>query len=197
MDTPKRYHPALVTLHWLVALLVVINLYLGLFVFPTRAYADQQHPLSLTLHMAFGIAVLALVIVRFVVRLRFKRPPDATSGSPLLDLVAKLLHYALYLLLLTITLIGLAHALGTGHFQVAFLGAEHEPATQPASPGLSLLTLHGLAARTLIALVAVHVSAALYHQFIRKDNLIARMWFDSRRRHVAERSPDDMSRRGG
>ena len=36
MDAPKRYHPIHVTLHWLVALGIFINLYLGIFVFTQR-----------------------------------------------------------------------------------------------------------------------------------------------------------------
>jgi cytochrome b561 len=39
---------------------------------------------------------------------------------------------------------------------------------------------HGITATVLILLIALHVGAALYHQFIRKDNLLARMWFGKR-----------------
>src|SRR5215467_5481106 len=86
---PKRYHPALVTLHWLVAVLVLVNLYLGLFdLRPAllRGRGGFQIPTStLAVHMATGIAILVLVVLRFIVRSTSKRPADATSGNGLLD----------------------------------------------------------------------------------------------------------------
>jgi cytochrome b561 len=57
MQSSKRYHPALVTMHWLVALLVLVNLYLGIVVFENRGGGpgDSQaiNPL-VTIHMAVG-----------------------------------------------------------------------------------------------------------------------------------------------
>ena len=43
-----------------------------------------------------------------------------------------------------------------------------------------LLGLHGLSANLLLLLILLHVAAAFYHQFIRRDNLIARMWYGAR-----------------
>lgn len=206
MATPKRYHPWLVTLHWLVGILVVFNLYVGKFVFTNQDYPD----IAGALHMAAGIAVLALVIVRFVVRQRSARPAEARSGSKFADVLAKVVHYGLYVMLIVITVVGLTFALQSGRLERTFLGGEAGqgtpqggfPTPQSVAPGTApgaagapapgfqgrrppsgifiLRGLHGLSANILLLLIALHVAAALYHQFIRKDNLIARMWYGAR-----------------
>jgi len=110
-----------------------------------------------------------------VVRVRLKRPAEATSGSKLLDGLAKVVHYGLYATLLATTIIGFISALRSGRVQSIFFGA------QPPPGGFDALgPLHGLTANLLLLLVALHVLAAIYHQFILKDNLIPRMWYGKR-----------------
>jgi cytochrome b561 len=175
MNKPKRYDPALVTLHWLVAIFVTFNLYVGKFVFPDPDYPEN----AARGHMLTGILVLLLVIVRFVVRSRSARPAEATSGSKLTDVLARIVHYGLYVDLLAITLFGMGFAALSGRFARSFLGAG--PASGPPPQAVFLLRgLHGLAANILLLLIALHIAAALYHQFVRKDNLIARMWYGTR-----------------
>jgi cytochrome b561 len=175
VDKPKRYHPVLVTLHWLVAMFVIFNLYIGKFVFPDPDYPET----AARGHMVMGILVLLLVIVRFVVRLRAARPADATAGNPLLDKLARVVHYGLYVMLLATTVIGASFALLSGRLARSLLGAG--PASGPPPQAAStLMGLHGLSANLLLLLILLHVGAALYHQFIRRDNLIARMWYGPR-----------------
>ena len=175
MNAPKRYHPLLVTLHWLVAILVVFNLYIGKFVFVDPDYPEQ----AAKGHMVMGIAVLLLVVVRFIVRQRLPRPADADSGSKLTDTLAKLVHYGLYIMLTLITVLGASFAMLSGRFARSFLGAG--PASGPPPDSVLMLRgLHGLSANILLLLILLHVAAAFYHQFIRKDNLIARMWYGAR-----------------
>ena len=175
METPKRYHPLHVTLHWLVATLVVLNLYIGKFIFPDSDYPEM----AAALHMLAGISVLLLVIVRIFVRRNLPRPADATAGNRILDFLAKFVHYGLYTMLLTITLLGLSYATLSGRLARTFFGAG--PASGPPADWISALRgLHGLAANILLLLIVMHIGAAFYHQFMRRDNLIARMWYGKR-----------------
>jgi cytochrome b561 len=186
MDMPKRYHPVHVTLHWLVALGVFGNLYHGVFVFRQRGMSGFLFGISLqTFHMAVGIMILVFMLTRLVLRYTIKRPADATTGHRLLDVLAKVVHYGLYLSVLTVTVAGLIQSLQTQSFQTAFLGAH--PEFQGGTGGgflsgfdISLLILHRLSAYLVALLVSFHILAAVYHQFIRKDNLLARMWYGSR-----------------
>ncbi len=232
METPKRYHPLLVTLHWLVVILVSINLYIGLYVFLDRGLGFQAINSYVPLHMVTGLSILALVIVRFFVRVGARRPAEARSGSQLLDVLAKVVHYGLYVMLIATTVIGLTFAIQSNRFQRTFLGqrggfGRQGGGFQPGGPGqfpggtpgqgfergtpgpgfqggapgqgfpggapgqgfpggrppggfFGLMTVHLWAAYALLFLVVLHILAALYHQFIRKDGLIGRMWYGAR-----------------
>lgn len=125
VESPKRYHPALVTLHWLVVLLVFTNLIIGMFVFEPalRGGGAFRIPESLiAIHIAVGITILVLLLVRFIVRLRSRRPAPATAGSRSLNVLARLVHYALYLVVFALTVVGLIFALQTNRLQRAFFG---------------------------------------------------------------------------
>jgi cytochrome b561 len=184
MDTPKRYHPVHVTLHWLVALGVFINIYLGIVVFPERGQSGFLLGIPLPyIHMATGVMILIFLLIRLVLRYAIKRPADADSGHKILDVLARVVHYGLYLSVLTVTVAGLIHSLQIQSFQTAFLGAQPDFSAMQSTPGgfnIPLLGLHRWSAYLVALLVGVHILAALYHQFIRRDNLLARMWFGSR-----------------
>ncbi len=127
LETPSRYHPALVTLHWLIVLLVLINLFIGLFVFApalnARGGAIFRIPQSLVaVHIAVGISILSLLVVRFIVRLTTRKPAPADAGGSALNAVARLVHYALYIVLFALTVVGLIFAVQTNRLQRAFFG---------------------------------------------------------------------------
>lgn len=171
--TPKRYHPAHVTIHWLMALLVVMMLGIGKFAMPGVSPQDPQKVMMLQSHTFIGGAIAVLLIIRVVLLFTTKRPAPADAGSAILNWVGKAVHVLLYVLL-----IGMAVS-GLGLFQMANLPAVFNGA-QPYPPNFfDYLPRggHGLFSWLLLALVALHIGAALFHQFIRKDNLLARMWF--------------------
>ena len=222
MNTPKRYHPVLVTLHWLVALLVFTDLYIGYFyIRPIIMLGKGGVPgtdLILKIHMAAGVAILVLLIIRFIIRLTTPRPAPADAGFKALNILARVVHYSLYLFVFAITVVGLIFSLQVNRFQVAFLGATSSgpsgglprpslgapgafpqpgsgtpspnfngapgsPATPGVRPGpsgrrgISLLLIHFYISIIVIALLTLHILAAIYHQLFRKDRLISRMWY--------------------
>lgn len=171
--TPKRYHPAHVTIHWFMALLVVMMLGIGKFAMPGVSPQDPQKVMMLQSHTFIGGAIAVLLIIRVVLLFTTKRPAPADAGNAILNWVGKAVHILLYVLL-----IGMAVS-GLGLFQMANLPAVFSGA-QPYPPNFfDYLPRggHGLFSWLLLALVALHVGAALFHQFIRKDNLLTRMWF--------------------
>ena len=180
MQKPLRYHPLMVTMHWLVALLTFLNLYLGLIAFHSR-----NLPQSLGLHMIAGILLLLLIIVRFIARLILPRPADVSAGNPLLDFIGKLVHYSLYFFLALITIVGLIFSLRSGELQYSFLqntalAGLNFSAISAGFLGISWITIHHFLAYVLAALITLHVLAALYHQFSLKDRLLSRMWYGKR-----------------
>ena len=172
MEKPKRYHPLLIALHWLLVLLIIFMLLVGLLSLKWMPN-NPAKLLPLGFHMATGILILVLMLVRIVVRVATKKPEDATVGNRFLDLVGKITHYALYIFAILMAISGIGISVQAGLAPIVF-GASGAPLPEdffvyPARYG------HGYIAIILIVLILMHVGAALYHQFFRKDRLLSRM----------------------
>ena len=173
----KRYHPALVALHWLVAVLIFSNFLLA----PENEGGRTSGGTStIGIHMIFGLSVLALLIVRLIARWTTTHPEWASTGNKFFDWVGVLTHWGLYLLTFGMTITGIILADHRGLLSQTFgIGS----APTPGSFGrgsFSLGNFHGAIWVLLSLLILLHVGAALYHQFILKDNLLGRMWFGKR-----------------
>ncbi len=172
-----RYHPVLVALHWLIALLVLMALVAGGAVLEHMPNSDPEKVAALGPHMVIGIAILALMLVRLAVRLLTQTPLPADAGHPLLTQAGHWAHWALYALVLAMALSGVALSVQAGLPGIVFGGE----GTLPESFDVySARAVHGAVASLLMLLVAAHVAAALYHQFLRRDGLFRRMWFGAR-----------------
>ena len=176
--SPTRYHPALVALHWLVAITVLIALGMGTFVLTEIPNSSPDKVLGLRDHMIAGITILTLMLIRLGVRLFTRKPPRATTGNAFLDKIGVLTHYAFYVLVILMAASGIGTSILAGLPDIVFggSGAPLPEAFEIFPPRI----VHGIVAKLLIALIALHIAAALFHQFIRKDRLIARMWFGKR-----------------
>lgn len=170
-STPARYHPVLVTLHWLLALLVFAALAAGFFVKGLPNEPAKWAPLGI--HMRIGQIILFLMIARLITRFVSKRPAPADAGSPLLNRAAGLVHALLYIGVFAMVVAGMGTATQAGLNQPGASLPEDFFAF-PARYG------HGYTAIVLLVLIAVHVGAWAYHQFFKKDKLFARMWFGKR-----------------
>jgi cytochrome b561 len=174
----SRYHPLLVTLHWLLAALILAMLGAGFFLLAAMPNSDPQKIGILLIHMSAGMFILALMIIRFIVRMSTARPAQATTGHRLPDRIAPLTHYGFYLLVALMAGSGLATAILAGLNRSVFQGTgEPLPSSFAIYP---TFVAHGYLALLLIGLIALHLLAALYHQFSRKDGLLRRMWFGRR-----------------
>jgi cytochrome b561 len=172
----SRYQPVLVALHWLLALLIIGLLCLGFFVLAVMPNNDPKKLDILVWHMAGGMLVLVLMILRSIVRTRSARPARARTGSLLLDRLASLAHRSLYL----IVFLMIASGWATGWFIRGVFGPNGGslPRTFAVFPTFQA---HSVLATLLSLLIAGHIAAALYHQFVLKDGIFRRMWFGKRR----------------
>ena len=87
-----RYHPLLVALHWLMAVMVLVSLAAGGIVFAEMPRQSPDRHMALAGHMSAGLAIGVLLIVRLLIRLRSEKPPRATTGNALLDRIGVLTH---------------------------------------------------------------------------------------------------------
>lgn len=174
--TVRRYHPFLVTLHWLLAVFLFGALVAGKVVLGSMPNSDPAKLTSFAMHMGLGGVILILMLVRLVVRLRTRHPAPVVTGNALTDRLAPMVHWALYGVAIAMAASGMALSAGSGLPDAVFGGG-----TMPADfGGFPQRAVHGMLSNLLIVLIALHVAAALWHQFVRGDGLMGRMWFGPR-----------------
>jgi cytochrome b561 len=173
-----RYDRAAIALHWAHFALVVAAFGVGLSmvelpISPARLVRFNWHKWA-------GIGALALACVRIAWRLGHAPPPDVPMPH-WQTRAAHALHRVLYALALAVPLAGWAYSSASG-FPVVLCGVLPLPDFVPESRALAdaLKPLHKALAAALGAAVLVHAGAALHHQFVRRDGLLARMWFGRR-----------------
>ena len=173
-----RYHPVLVALHWLLALLIIVGLIMGSQVLAATPNDDPFKLTSLMMHMSMGILILVLMIIRLATRMMTKKPPHVDIGNAMLNRLGVWTHWAFYLVVFAMCASGLATANIAGLPAIVF-GGSGEP-LPPSFDDIAPRAAHGALAVVLMLLIAGHVVAGLYHQYVRKDGLFLRMWFGSR-----------------
>ena len=174
----QRYHPLLVALHWLMALMILVALGAGGLVLADMPPDSPDKVAGLGGHMIFGMAIGVLLVLRLVTRTRSTHPPHAKTGNAVLDRLGRWTHWGFYALIAGMVLTGLATALGAGLFPIVYGGAAE---TLPSGlADMPTRTAHGLIATLLVALIVLHIAAAVYHQMVLKDGVLRRMWFGKR-----------------
>lgn len=171
-----RYHPLQVALHWLSAILIIGAWAVGAIVLERIPDSEAgRKVVVLGAHMIAGLTIAFVMTLRLALRFTFEQPAPATSGNALLDRLAKLVHWALYVAALAMAGSGLALAVQAGLPAIVFGGSD---APLPADFGkYPPRAVHGVIGTILISLVFLHALAALWHQFVRKDGLMRRMGF--------------------
>ncbi len=174
----KRYHPVLVGLHWLVAAMILIALFIGGPGLTALQNDDPAKLFGLTGHMIWGLVIGAFMVVRLIMRLVAKAPPAADAGHQALNLGARAAHIGLYVLVLVMVASGIGLAVSADLFQIAFgQSGAPLPADFAVFPARFV---HGAVATLLMILIAAHIAGWAYHQFYLRDGLIRRMWFGKR-----------------
>ena len=128
------------------------------------------------LHISFGLLLIPLVLWRVAVRAARRKSPMIAQRSGLEHVVAKIVHAALYVLLIAIPILGVVLAWLRGDAS-RFSGCSLFPRHSLSNRELAHLVqeIHGFLAHVIIALAAVHALAALWHHFGRRDDILKRM----------------------
>ncbi|MDH6503920.1 cytochrome b [Polynucleobacter sphagniphilus] len=173
-----RYNPISVAFHWLMAAIIVVTWSIAIVV--------SDMPLSparitgYSWHKWLGVTVFFLVILRLVWRATHPAPQLEIKMPVWQERAMQLTHFALYLLMMVIPLVGWLMSSAKG-YTVNYFGLFELPdlLSKDKALGHQLKDLHEYLADILVALVCLHVLAALKHQFIDKDGLLSRMLFCS------------------
>jgi cytochrome b561 len=173
----SRFHPLLVALHWVLAFLIPAALALGALVMVRIPNSDPMKIEALRSHMIGGGLILLLMLIRLFVRSRTTHPAAASTGTTALDRLAWASHRMLYGAVLVMAGSGIVMALQAGLPAIVFGGEGSLPADFWVFP---VRTVHYVASRMLMGLIALHVAGALYHTLILRDGLLRRMFFGRR-----------------
>jgi cytochrome b561 len=183
-NTRLRYGTVAMTLHWLIAAAVIANICLGLY-FVDLPHSDPSKFGLVQLHKSIGLSVLLLSLLRLLWRLVNPIPPLPRGMNRPLRFVARGTHFLLYFLIIAIPLSGWAlvssSPLGLptmyfGLFQwphISFLADLARDQKKVLVQNFT--TIHVYLAWSAIVLIPIHVCGALYHQFVRGDDVLKRM----------------------
>ena len=170
----NRYSASLMFLHWLVFILIVATY----IIINVRGYLpedDSMRAILMGAHKSIGVALFAIIVVRLFVRWNSSYPPISPPVSKMYYSLVVLGHYALYALLLIMSISGYLMSSAAGR-EVAFLGwglpnlVGHDEVLSQ-----NMYDLHVWSSQLIYVLVGFHIFMALWHHFVRKDNTLVRM----------------------
>lgn len=175
MTASKRYSGVAMTLHWLIAVAVIVNWRLA--EAAEHAATREEGGAIMANHFALGMTILVLSVLRVGWRLIHRPPPLADSLAAWEKMLARVTHGLFYVLLIGLPLGGwfAKSSYGQG---VDIWGLFEWPALPvPVNPDLGeqVFEAHGAGGTVLLALIALHVIGAVKHMVIDKDGNLWRM----------------------
>jgi cytochrome b561 len=160
-------------LHWLMAVCILAMLFIGVGMVST---VMPKYLALVSIHKPLGIAILVLALVRLGVRLVYGAPPLPVELPEPMKLAAHLSHYAFYVLMIGMPLIGWG-MLSAATYPVVLCWGVYLPAILPQSDSLHALlwAAHFYLAFAFFALILLHAAAALFHALVRRDGVFEAM----------------------
>ncbi|HUW53279.1 MAG TPA: cytochrome b [Rhodanobacter sp.] len=176
IDRQPRFAAPLRRMHWIMfALVLLAYLFINLFELFPKGSATRANILAS--HFLAGLAVLLLVLPRLWLRSRHARPAITPPPGHWEELLSKLTHAALYLFLLVQPILGVI-TLQVGGKPVTLFGVTVLPALLGAPDrALShqLENIHGTIGEVFYYVIGLHILAALWHHYRRRDDTLKRM----------------------
>jgi cytochrome b561 len=169
----RRFDILTIGLHWATVALIT-----GMFVSAWLLLAsDREHAAMLvTVHRSLGVVTWVVAIIRLGWRFSYAHlPPFPQNMSKVQQRLAKASEYGLYALLLFQPLTGLVQSVARGRHFMLF--AWQVPSVMAGDKSLTVLfhQIHALSAWVLLALIGLHILAALFHRFVLRDEVLQSM----------------------
>ena len=168
-----RYDPGAIRFHWMMAVLVVVGGVLGLL---HDSWPKATQSFWINIHALVGLLVWVLLMARFWWRSTHSPPPLPPEAGELSRRLSRPVHLIMYALLFVIPILGIVTFIWHGRvfdfglFKVDFGVQKNRAIFGPTED------IHGYLAYTLFTVAGLHALAALWHQFIRRDGVLSRMW---------------------
>jgi cytochrome b561 len=159
-------------LHWTMAAMVLTMLCIGVAMVASMA----NYQMLVSIHRPLGIAILLLVVVRFVNRRLSQLPPFPATMSRAERLAATAVEYTMYGLMFILPLVGWG-MLSAARYPIVLYGSLHLPFILPHDAMLyaMLRRAHTLLAYLFFLMFLAHFGAVLFHTLIVRDGMLKRM----------------------
>ncbi len=182
----KAYTPVAISLHWVLAIMLLGMVFMGWYMEDLReellsggAVTLQEVQFTYNAHKTVGLIILALSLFRLVWRLTHPGPGLPEGMKPWEKTVATGTHWAFYAIMIGMPLGGWMAASASPFPTLLFnnpdLVLPKLPVPQSQELEEQLGSAHGAGGWAILVLTALHVGAALKHQFFDRDNLLGRM----------------------
>ena len=175
-DMRARYSKVAIALHWLIGLAIIVNLAGGLL---HESMARDLRSIVMPLHKATGITILVLSVARLVWRLTHRPPPYQATRAGWEKVTAKVVHWAFYILIIAIPFSGwLITSAGSRKYPLdwyGLFGIPFLPVTQDKGLAAAAGGAHENLSYLMIALLVLHIGAAMKHLVLDKDGTFGRM----------------------
>lgn len=169
----ERYGSGAIAFHWIMFVLVVCAGTLGLL---HDSWPKRTQPFWINFHAVTGLLLWAVLVARLWWRIRHVPPPLPSDVGTFARRLSRPVHLLLYVLMFIIPIVGMVtfiwhgRSLDLGLLQVRFGIRSNRAVFHPTE------SIHGYLAYALFTLAGMHAVAALWHQFVRHDGVLWRMW---------------------
>jgi cytochrome b561 len=169
------YEPAQRALHWFMAAIIIVAIGVGLYAVALPK-GDPSKGFAFLVHKSFGMTALLLSVPRIVLRIVRGAPPYRVALGRLARLGTSAGHAALYVLLFCVPIGGYILSSAADR-PIPFFGLFEFPRLVAPDKALAGVAeeAHVVGAWILIVVIAAHVLAALWHRWVKKDDVMARM----------------------
>jgi cytochrome b561 len=174
-NSTQAYGIVAMSLHWVVAGLVVIAWFLGSF--GDEIPRESERSIAFLIHISAGLAGVVLIIIRLLWRMGDPPPsPEPTMLGRWVGWAGTAMHYALYVLIAAVIVLGITVQFARGNALPVFGWFEiASPWTADRPFARTIKEFHEATANALMILVGIHTAAALFHHWILRDRTLLRM----------------------
>ena len=160
-------------IHWLMAIAIMIDLNVAQKFGGEMQLLDRLE--SRADHATMGLIITFLLVLRIILRFRYGAPSLPNSMSKWQIIAAQAGHYGLYILMGTLVMTGIISAIYASDPILVFNSYDLAFANHNDNAFRIVRGIHEFCTNAIIALIFIHILAAIYHHFVLKDSTTSNM----------------------
>jgi cytochrome b561 len=172
---PLQYDRMLVVLHWVLAIGLFYQLGLGLWMEDIPKDPPGVRAEWFNLHKSIGMCLGILILWRLGWRISHSVPAAPIGITEFQNKLSRWAHRILYLCMLLLPLSGFMGS-NFSQYPIKFFGFPLPKLWDPSPEGKELFSeIHEVTAFVMMIIIILHISAAVWHQWVKRDGLLSRM----------------------